>query len=164
MVDRRLLLQTELEKIIGVGDWIGIDVKNLDELPIFEIPETAKVGDFFYVLNDSTNNGQRTIRKIVEDPETHIKSSEYSTRPVYFQPPGNMTIEYPCAIYHLSDIYINRADNSVYRAIQRFTITLVDEDPDSKYVTRLLDTFGAIRFDRFFISDSLNHWVFSLYY
>lgn len=164
MVDRRLLLQRALELIIGTGDWLGTDVENLTELASFTLPGTAKVDDFFYVLSDSGRNGMRTIRKIIEDPETHELGYEACIRPVYFQPPGNMEIEYPCVIYHLSDIAITRADNSVYRAVQQFTITLVDEDPDSEYVEKLLTTFGTIRFDRFYISDSLNHWTFSLYY
>lgn len=164
MVDRRLLLQRALELIMGTGAWLGEDVKDLTDLALFEIPNTAKVGDFLYVLSDSENYDQRTIQKVVEDPVTHVKSFELDIFPVYFQPPGNMTIEYPGIIYHLSDINITRADNSVYRAMQEFQLTLVDEDPDSEYVEALLTTFGTIRFDRFYISDALNHWVFSLYY
>lgn len=163
MANRRLQLQRELELLIGTGNWIGTDVEDLNGLAEFEIPSTANVDDFLYVINDSDHYGQRGIYKIVQNASSE-KVFEYTTRPVYFQPPGKHTLEYPCVIYHLSDIDVKRADNVVYRALREYQLILVDENPDSEYVDVLLDAFQHIGMDRTYIADNLNHWVFSLYY
>lgn len=82
----------------------------------------------------------------------------------YFQPPEGDEIERPCIIYMLSQLKPKYADNRVYNRHVGYQIMLVDEDPDSDFVDQILDAFTHIRFDRFYVADSLNHWVFTLYY
>lgn len=82
---------------------------------------------------------------------------------VYFQPPESIRLTYPCIIYSLSDIDKKPADNLGYVVLNRYMITLIDYDPDSEFVEKLL-LMRYCRFDRFYTADNLNHWVFELYY
>lgn len=83
---------------------------------------------------------------------------------LYFQPPNGTKLTYPCAIYKLQNIDIDHADDKVYKNMKSYQVTIIDADPDSEYPDRLLEQFRHIRFDRFFTNDSLNHYVFTIYY
>lgn len=83
---------------------------------------------------------------------------------VYFQPPSNTSIQYPCIIYELNRIDLRKADNKNYLKFKNYTITVVTPDPDDTTVDYLLDKFTKIRFDRTFKSDNLYHNILSLYY
>lgn len=82
---------------------------------------------------------------------------------VYFQPPENVKIKYPCLVYDLDGAYINHADNSVYDFTKLYTITLITKNPDDSLIDRLLG-LPLCTFDRSYRTDYLNHYVFSLYY
>ena len=82
---------------------------------------------------------------------------------VYFQPPENIEIKYPCIIYIRDYIKPQYADNSTYSSAKRYEITLIDKDPDSAIVDKLA-SLPMCSFDRHFTSDNLNHDVFNLYF
>ena len=82
---------------------------------------------------------------------------------VYFQPPDNLEINYPCIIYMRDYIKPEYADNSTYSFAKRYEITLIDKDPDSAMVDKLA-SLPMCSFDRHFTSDNLNHDVFNLYF
>lgn len=82
---------------------------------------------------------------------------------VYFQPPESLLLEYPCIEYELSYIRMIRADNGIYKASKEYTVTIIDEDPDSEIKDRML-SLPYCKYDRHFVSDNLNHDVFRLYY
>lgn len=82
---------------------------------------------------------------------------------VYFQPPNGITMEYPCIFYDLQRTKNAYADDFKYNCSMVYAITLVDENPDSEYVLKILD-LDYCSLDRTFTSDGLNHWVFTLYY
>lgn len=85
------------------------------------------------------------------------------SRNVYFQPPENLKMKYPAIVYERSGIDEIFADNEAYRTLKRYTITYIDEDPDSE----IPDKLQALRycyFDTHFASENLNHDVFTLYY
>lgn len=81
----------------------------------------------------------------------------------YFEPPNNMAIEYPCIVYHRSNGYDVFADNLHYMNSIRYTVTIIDEDPDSKIPARL-EKLPYCNSDRIFSSDNLSHFVYTLYY
>lgn len=83
---------------------------------------------------------------------------------VYFQPPENLRLERPCLIYKVSNIFDLFADNVTYQRRRRYEIILVDDNPDSEYFDRLMEAFTYIKFNRFYIADSNNHWSFELYH
>lgn len=61
------------------------------------------------------------------------------TKYVYFQPPASVDLKYPCIIYH-RDRNINYfADNKKYLSYQGYQVQVIDKDPDSKIVQKLIE-------------------------
>ena len=82
---------------------------------------------------------------------------------LYFQSPANVRMTYPCLRYELSRANTAHADNVPYRITPVYELTLIDPDPDSKYVYQLM-ALPQTRFDRYYRADNLNHWVFRTHY
>lgn len=80
----------------------------------------------------------------------------------YFQPPANVQMNYPAIVYALKGVDKLRADNGVYIMLPHYELTLIDKDPNSPYVAKLL-SLPYCRFDRHFKADNLNHFTFTLY-
>lgn len=84
---------------------------------------------------------------------------------VYFQPPNNLTLQYPCIVYSLSDMHSKFADNGPYKLTNRYTVTYIDrkvepvDDPVLKLAQMPLTTM-----DRRFYTDGLNHTTFVTYF
>ena len=85
------------------------------------------------------------------------------SRNVYFQPPESVKMKYPAIVYGLSGIENTHAGNKPYLSKRKYSITIIDEDPDSPIVGKFT-ALPVCRFDRFFKSDNLNHNVFTLYF
>ena len=66
-------------------------------------------------------------------PEFHqVLKSLFDSEPhVYFQPPPNVTLEYPCIIYKLVDIPAKYANNHRYIQKREYEVTVIDRDPVS---------------------------------
>lgn len=86
------------------------------------------------------------------------------SRNVYFQSPKSGSMKYPCIRYSLSDIDHKRANNRIYGSINKYEVIIMDLDPDSEIHTKLLEHFQTCSFERFYVSDNLNHFVCTLYY
>ena len=85
------------------------------------------------------------------------------SRNVYFQPPASVKMKYPAIVYGLEDIENTFANDGVYLSKRKYSVTVIDEDPDSEIVVRI-SQLPTCRFNRHFESDNLNHDVFTLYY
>lgn len=83
--------------------------------------------------------------------------------PAYFQPPGTLTLVYPCKVYQRDKSKVSFADNQKFLLKKRWTVTVIDRNPDSD-IPDLIENLRWSEFDRFFVVDGLNHWVFTLYY
>lgn len=81
----------------------------------------------------------------------------------YFEPPANKQIAYPCIVYHHTNDQDEYADNIHYTKSKRYTVTVIDEDPDSKIPDKLKE-LPYCSSDRNFSSDGLSHFVYTLYY
>lgn len=92
----------------------------------------------------------------------HILEGVLGSKHVYFQPPTGMKLEYPCIVYNLATANDAHADDRIYRRLYRYTITYITKNPDDPK----RDDFDDLRycaFDRFFTSDNLNHFVYTIY-
>ena len=85
------------------------------------------------------------------------------SRNVYFQPPEDFRMKYPCIVYDLAKIDPKHASNRVHHRNRRWTLTLIDPDSESIYLDVLAD-LPMCEHDRRYISDHLYHDVFTLYY
>jgi hypothetical protein len=82
---------------------------------------------------------------------------------VYFQPPEGRVMQYPCIVYERDNASLGPADNFSYKVDQRYQVTLIDQNPDSDAVDKLLALpFSA--FNRHFATSGLNHDVFVIYH
>lgn len=85
------------------------------------------------------------------------------TRNVYFQPPESVKMQYPCIVYKRSSVHTRFADNELYMRKKRYTVTIIDKNPDSEIPDKVMSV-PMCTFDRHFTADNLNHDVFSIYY
>lgn len=82
---------------------------------------------------------------------------------VYFQPPATVRMKFPCIVYSLSGEGPTRADNFKYLNAKRYSVTVVDENPDSLLPDKVGD-LPYTRFDRVYTSDGFYHFVYALYF
>lgn len=82
---------------------------------------------------------------------------------VYFQPPENLQIEYPCIVYNRSRSRIFNADNIKYIGKQSYQLTVMDRDPDS-HIREEVSRLPYTDHNQSFVKDSLNHDVFTIYF
>lgn len=81
---------------------------------------------------------------------------------VYFQPPTSGMV-YPCIKYERNDSFSRYADNLKFLLYKRYDLTVIDRNPDS-LIPDQVETLPHSRFDRFYVADGLNHFVFNLYF
>lgn len=82
---------------------------------------------------------------------------------VYFQPPENFKMEYPAIVYSRDSMDNLHADNNLYLNFHSYSVTYIDEDPDSLVIDKLAE-YPMSRFNRHYVSDGLNHDVFTVFY
>jgi hypothetical protein len=88
---------------------------------------------------------------------------EAFTENVYFQPPVNVQLKYPCIIYKRDFADTKFADDKPYKHMLRYAITVIDRDPDSDIPSKVAALPMSL-FNRFYTADNLNHDVYSVYF
>lgn len=84
-------------------------------------------------------------------------------RHVYYNPPDNLTMEYPAIRYSVSNIESEYANNKRYVGFTSYDIVVIDKESDNPVIQKLLD-LPYTSFDRHYVSDGLNHDIIKLYY
>lgn len=92
-----------------------------------------------------------------------ILESVLGSRNVYFQPPESLKLSYPCIIYKRDNMDVKVANNNHYGAYVGYMVTVADVNPDSDILNRLIK-LPLCRYVRHYVSNNMNHDVFSLYY
>ena len=83
---------------------------------------------------------------------------------VYFQPPSNIKMEYPCIVYNRSNDSVKFADNDVYHEKDAYSVTLIEKDPDSTMAKEIRRHFRHIAIQNYLTVDSLHQTTLILYY
>ena len=84
-------------------------------------------------------------------------------RHVYFDPPMTLRMKYPAIRYLRKKIDKLYANNSVYKTLNPYEVILIDSNPDSEYIDKLLQ-LPYCEHDNQYTADNLNHDVFTIYY
>lgn len=82
---------------------------------------------------------------------------------VYFQPPSNTQMTYPCIVYQRDFADTKFAGNLPYSYTQRYQVTLIDPDPDGVILAQIAKLPMCL-YDRSFATPGLNHDVFTIYF
>lgn len=88
---------------------------------------------------------------------------ESFTPNVYFQPPTNVRLQYPCIIYKRDFAETEFADDKPYSHTKRYMITVIDRNPDSDIPDKVASMRMSL-FNRFYTADDLNHDVYNVYF
>ena len=82
---------------------------------------------------------------------------------VYFQPPPDIQMKYPCIVYELDNLDPIYADDITYKVWRSYQVTLITREPNSCLIDKV-SYLPRIHFNRFYAVDNLNHYVFTMYY
>lgn len=85
------------------------------------------------------------------------------SRNVYFQPPESLKMQYPAIRYKLKSIKSLKANDSNYLFNECYEIIFISPRKDDNMAYEILNSLNYISMDRFYVSDNLNHYVFTLY-
>lgn len=88
---------------------------------------------------------------------------ETFTDNVYFQPPTNIKMAYPCIVYNRDFAHTEFADGEPYRNTLRYAVTVIDRDPDSE-IPEKVSAMPMCVFNRHYTADGLNHDVYNVYF
>lgn len=82
---------------------------------------------------------------------------------VYFQPPANVALAYPCIIYSRNKNPTKFANGKPYMSQIGYKVTVIDRNPDSLIPAKVA-ALPMCSFDRTYTADNLNHDIYNLYY
>lgn len=82
---------------------------------------------------------------------------------VYYEPPEGFRMKYPCIVYNRSKQKVDYANDHRYIHRNRYSVTIIDRDPDSS-ITDRIEELQFCSHDRDFSSDNLNHFSYTIYY
>lgn len=81
----------------------------------------------------------------------------------YFQPPSTVKMQYPAIVYSLDDIDKGYANDGVYLTGKRYSVTVIDSNPDSELIDKMTSLIKC-QYNRHYTKDNLNHDVFELFF
>lgn len=79
---------------------------------------------------------------------------------VYYEPPENTKMKYPCVRFQRRRFSTQQADNINYIVNEQFEATLIYKAPDSPLPKRLLINTPMCSHDRHYTADNLSHDVY----
>ena len=92
----------------------------------------------------------------------HLLQQAVNHNRVFFQPPENLKIGYPAVVFHLSKIEIDHASDVPYKGAKEYSVTLITKDPEPDVIDEILKIpYSSL--DTTYISDGMNHFVFTVY-
>lgn len=82
---------------------------------------------------------------------------------VYYQPPSNVSLVYPCIVYSLDRIHTEFGNNMHYYNSHQYTVTYITKKADDLFYEKLA-AVPQLTMEQKFISDNLYHYVFKTNY
>lgn len=95
--------------------------------------------------------------------ELHRKLEEFYKN-VYFQPPSNIKLEYPCIVYNADGYDTRYGGNGVYIERKKYYITVMELEPEGLVPKSIRDSFLYCTIETQFTMNNLYHTRLSLYY
>lgn len=83
---------------------------------------------------------------------------------VYYQPPSNVKLVYPCVLYNQNVGDSKKASNKLYTYKESYDITFIFRTSNDNIVNSMLTEFTYCSESRRYIAENLYHYTFTLYY
>lgn len=85
------------------------------------------------------------------------------TKNVYYQSPASIKLQYTAIVYSKSRLDGKHANDSKYLKNTRYEVIVISRLPDDPVTDKLLE-LPYCSYDRTYVSDNLNHDVFTIYF
>lgn len=85
------------------------------------------------------------------------------SKAVYFQPPANYAMEYPCFRYERDDVVQEHANNRPYTSTDRYSVTFMSKSA-SDQTWRAVLALPMASFDRSYPADGIHHTIISIHF
>lgn len=95
--------------------------------------------------------------------ELHNELLTFMTN-VYFQPPENLTMKYPCIVYSKSGKDRKFSNDGIYLNKQQYQLMLIEYSPISEIADNIENYFQYCVITQNYGLDNLNHTTLNLYY
>ena len=82
---------------------------------------------------------------------------------VYYNPPESVKMKYPAIVYHKEKIKSEFAEGAIYKKTYTYSVTLIEQNPDSDAVDRMLQ-LPYCKHDRSYTVNGMYHDVFIIKY
>lgn len=82
---------------------------------------------------------------------------------VYFQPPEDVKLVYPCIVYKRDYADSKHADNKVYSHTKRYQVTVISREPDDEII-EYVAFLPQCLFVRYFAAEQLHHDIYNLFF
>lgn len=92
-----------------------------------------------------------------------ILESALGSTHVYFQPPETIKMKYPCIRYSIDTDNVKYANDKKYKKMRKYSVILIDKNPDSLIVEKLSDLRYAT-LNNVYASEGLNHFAFTIFF
>lgn len=83
---------------------------------------------------------------------------------VYFQPPSNLQMKYPCIVYNKTSKFNEKANNKSYLNKQGYQVMVIEKDPDSTVADDIENYFEHCSINQYYTINNYNHTTLNLYY
>lgn len=82
---------------------------------------------------------------------------------VYYQPPSNVHMQYPCIEYHDAPWDTKFANDKPYVITMHYQLTVIDPRPENPWIFQIATSLPMCKQNRHYTADGLNHDVFDIY-
>lgn len=83
---------------------------------------------------------------------------------VYFQPPPNLRMHYPCFLVERAGISGFAADNKNYLYTKQYRVTYISNEEDPDMIDTVMKHFQMCSYGKPFVTDNLYHDPFIIYW
>lgn len=109
-----------------------------------------------------SNTNKMEVNRLALHNKLIALFSSTSAAHVYYQPPTNLTMVYPCIVYSRSNIDNKHGDNLIYAQDYIYSVTVVSKNPDEP-IADLASRLPGCKFNRTYVADGLNHYTYTIY-
>ena len=83
---------------------------------------------------------------------------------VYFQPPENVRMKYPCIVYSRSTDFTTHSNDKLYLATRRYDLTLIGFKVTDETCDEIRAYFPMCEITQHYVADNLNHTKIKVYF